>query len=239
MGKLLDKYKQEEQYYKLLNKSNKRTENSIKYIQKFVEIVEQDNPDLTRTGFADVLSGVTTLNNRGVFSPLSLKEGEFIYKEKGLSINRRREDIKMDTTGIFYENAYTISIDNAITVKDNRLVDVDEHLKYSFITNDNRIYIAFGNKLSSYYFTKAYLFESTVKRAYYYPASPIHIKVNVLLADIDKLLFVFWDDFYVKKLREYYSLYPIKDIENIPTLIKFNIDINLDYAFNKNQRGTF
>ena len=223
MGKLLDKYKQEEQYYNLLNKSNKRTENSIKYIQKFVEIVEQDNPDLTRTGFADVLSGVTTLNNRGVFSPLSLKEGEFIYKEKGLSVNRRREDIKMDTTGIFYENAYTISIDNAITVKDNRLVDVDEHLKYSFITNDNRIYIAFGNKLSSYY----------------YPASPIHIKVNVLLADIDKLLFVFWDDFYVKKLREYYSLYPIKDIENIPTLIKFNIDINLDYAFDKNQRSTF
>ena len=240
MSEISDKYlKEEEYYYNNTTTHNERFEQSIKYLKEFIKIVEKDNPDLTRDGFAKVLTGITTINNRGLFLPLTLKEDEFVFKRYGISENIRRSDIKMDPKGIFYENAYNAILLNVIDVRTNTAVDIEKHLDYKFTTDDNRIYIAFGSRLSSYYFTRAYLFNSTIIRGKYFPAPPITIKTNILLADVEKIQFVFWDDYYVKKLRGYYNICPVKDIVNAPTLMKFNADTEFEYEFRKNQRSTF
>ena len=240
MSEISDKYlKEEEYYYNNTTTHNERFEQSIKYLKEFIKIVEKDNPDLTRDGFAKVLTGITTINNRGLFLPLTLKEDEFVFKRYGISENIRRSDVKMDPKGIFYENAYNAILLNVIDVRTNTAVDIEKHLDYKFTTDDNRIYIAFGSRLSSYYFTRAYLFNSTIIRGKYFPAPPITIKTNILLADVEKIQFVFWDDYYVKKLRGYYNICPVKDIVNAPTLMKFNADTEFEYEFRKNQRSTF
>ena len=87
--------------------------------------------------------------------PLTLYEGEFIFREPGLSVNRRNECIKWNKDGIYYDNAYKGTINFAYdSFTGNRVILTDKIKEYN--PSSNKIYIKTGRYITNIYFSLCY-----------------------------------------------------------------------------------
>lgn len=163
---------------------------------------------------------------RKTFTPLSLNIGEFIFKEMGVSVNKRNDTIKMDSYGIYYDNAYKLYVKHAIDSYTDVLMDinvVDIRKPYT-----DYIFILAGGKITNIAFRKAYLKKSTIDKHSFYPASSI---------PLDAAYYVFKDQYitvirYNPKFNSLASFYDleIKEFQDIQ-LKNFGVSFNI----NKNE----
>ena len=172
----------------------------------------------------------------GVFSPLTLGEGEFIYKRPGLAINRRNHYVGKDLTSVFYELAYRKVICEYYDARNNiNYPKVSKELDYllPLSTGDlERTYIIKGTTLTNIYFDKAYVKDIAFMNGWL-PKAAIEIPVIRYFIDNYYIDFCNFHHAALNKLRTLYKLHVVGDNdENLKTFgVKFNI--KKDVLFSK------
>lgn len=172
----------------------------------------------------------------GMFAPLTLAEGEFIYKRPGLAINRRNPYVYKDLTSIFYELAYKNVICEYYDAEKNinypKMADNLPELNPFFKGDRDRTYIIKGTTLTNIYFDKAYLRDISFVNGFF-PKPAIEIPVIRYFIGNKYIDFCNFHAAAVNKLRTMFKLHVVEDdnqeLENFG--IKFNI--KKDVLFSK------
>lgn len=182
------------------------------------------------------LNRMTDFIRFGVFSPLTFSEGEFVYKQPGLAINRRIPYVYKDLTSIFYELAYKKIICEYYDAKNNiNYPKAASNMDYliPFYTGDtDRIYIIKGNILTNIYFDRAYMKDIYLINGWF-PKPAIEIPVIRYFIENYYIDFCNFHSAAVNKLRTLFKLRVIEDDNK--DLISFGIKFNIkkDGLFSK------
>ena len=179
----------------------------------------EDYPDLRA-----YVSSMTNFLRFGIFSPLTLKEGEFIYKRYGLAQNIRNPYVYKDLTSVFYSNAYTVEVEEYYDAKND--VNYQKETKgldelKPFSTGDMpRVYFVKGSFYTKIYFDKAYLKDEQIKEGWY--PKPAHvIKVLRCFVDDKYIDFCYYYDAKVNALLKDYNLHI--EVDDNPELEQFGL----------------
>lgn len=174
------------------------------------------------------LNRMTDFMRFGVFSPLTLSEGEFIYKRPGLAINRRNPYVCKDLTSVFYELAYSKDLKEYYDAKNNinypKMAENMNYLTPFFTGGEQRIYIIKGTTLTNIYFDRAYMRDISFINGWF-PKPAIEIPIIRYFIENRYIDFCNFHEASVNKLRTSYKLRVVEDInEDIKLFgVKFNI----------------
>lgn len=176
----------------------------------------------------------------GAFSPLTLSEGEFIYKKPGLAVNRRNPYVYKDLTSIFYELAYRKVICEYYDAKNNinypKMTNNMDYLIPFFTGDENRIYIIKGTTLTNIYFDKAYMRDVSLIDGWF-PKPAIEIPIIRYFIDNYYIDFCNFHAAAVNKLRTSYKLHVVEDDNEELKIFGIKFNIKKDALFS--QRSTF
>jgi len=202
--------------------------NTLIHLAKY----SQDDYKIMRT----VLYRMNDFLQCGIFSPLTLKEGEFIYIRPGLAQNRRCPYIYKDTTSIFYELAYT----PIITEYYDAFKNINYRISYTdlpeatpFFKGDlPRYYIIKGNIITNIYFDRAYLSNYCLNNGWF-PRSPVKLDVLRIYYLGKYIDCVHYNNARTKALINFYKLRVAED--NDEGLVNFGVKFNIkkDALFSK------
>lgn len=170
----------------------------------------------------------------GIFSPLTLTEGEFFYEKPGLATNRRNPYVHKDLTSIYYELAYRKVIGEYYDAKNNinypKMVDGMDYLIPFSTGGEQRVYIIKGLTLTNIYFDKAYMKDIHLANGWF-PSPAINIPVIRYFIDNYYIDFCNFHHVSVNKLCTSFKLHVVQDDNE--ELKKFGI------KFNINKNGLF
>ena len=164
----------------------------------------------------------------GIFSPLTLAEGEFVYTKPGLATNRRNPYVHKDLTSVYYDLAYRKVIGEYYDAKNNinypKMADNMEYLIPLFIGGEHRTYIIKGTTLTNIYFDKAYMKDVSFSNGWF-PKPAIEIPIIRYFIDNYYVDFCNFHHAAVNKLRTSFKLHVVQDDnEELKTFgVKFNI----------------
>lgn len=193
--------------------------------------------------YADLRAIVNRMNDFlrfGIFSPLTLKEGEFVYTRPGLATNRRNPYVHKDLTSIYYELAYRKIIGEYYDAKNNlnypKMTDNMDYLIPFSTGGEQRVYIIKGLTLTNIYFDKAYMRDIHLANGWF-PKPPIDIPIIRYFIDNYYIDFCNFHHVSVNKLRTSFKLHVVQDDNE--ELKKFGVKFNIskDVLFSK--RSTF
>lgn len=121
--------------------------------------------------------GTNAINTK-VLSPLTLKEGEFIYSKPGLSINRRNNNICMDLNGIFNKEGYKTDCIIGYDSFTGETLDITDLKPYKY--NVSKVYLIAGKHITPVYFDRCYLKQKDIDKGNYVPSLPIVLPVSII-----------------------------------------------------------
>lgn len=172
----------------------------------------------------------------GVFSPLTLNEGEFVYKKPGLAVNRRNPYVYKDLTSIFYELAYRKELCEYYDAKNNinypKATDNMDYLIPLSTGGEQRIYIIKGTTLTNIYFDKAYMRDISLINGWF-PKPAIEIPIIRYFIDNYYIDFCNFHAAAVNKLRTSYKLHVVEDNDETLKLFGIKTNIKKDALFSK------
>ena len=182
-------------------------------------------------GYTDLKAIVNRMNDFlrfGMFSPLTLTEGEFVYVKPGLATNRRNPYVHKDLTSVYYDLAYRKVIGEYYDAKNNinypKMADNMDYLIPLFTGEEDRTYIIKGTTLTNIYFDKAYMRDVSFSNGWF-PKPAIEIPVIRYFMDNYYIDFCNFHHVSVNKLRTSFKLHVVQDDnEELKTFgVKFNI----------------
>ena len=185
-----------------------------------------------------VIKTMSKFIETGLFSPLTLKEGEFIYTKPGLSVNRRFQRIQQDITGIFDTEGYKITDIEYYDVINN-IDTVDEYIcNYDKEANDepNRIYLSTGGVITDIYFNKCYIKKEDIAIGKYIPKNTFSANVCKVIVNKKYINVVMVKDQSFKRLNQSYALNFTRD--NKEENIRFGITENIEIDGLRTERST-
>lgn len=172
----------------------------------------------------------------GIFSPLTLAEGEFIYKKPGLATNRRNPYVHKDLTSIFYELAYRKVIGEYYDARNNinypKMADNMDYLIPFFTGGEERIYIIKGTTLTNIYFDRAYMKDFNLSNGWF-PKPAVDIPIIRYFIDNYYIDFCNFHHAAVNKLRNAYKLRVIEDNNQELKIFGVKFNIKKDVLFSK------
>lgn len=172
-----------------------------------------------------------------VLFPLTLNEGEFIFREPGLSVNRRNESVKWNKDGIYYDNAYKGTVNFAYdSFTGNRVILTDKHTEYK--SSNNRIYIKTGKYITNIYFSICYLYPSTINSHKYTPANSVSLPLYAMVYKDEFILFINNNDKKFASLKNLYDVRLYKDEDEYLKYFGITNKIEIDVILKK-ERFTF
>lgn len=186
------------------------------------------------------LNRMTDFMRFGVFSPLTLSEGEFVYKRPGLAINRRNPYVCKDLISIFYTLAFKKELCEYYDARNNinypKSAENMDFLIPLFTGGENRIYIIKGTTLTNIYFDKAYIKDFNLINGWF-PRPSIEIQIIRYFIDNYYIDFCNFHAAAVNKLRTSYKLHVIED--NDESLKLFGVKFNIKKYDLFSKRSTF
>lgn len=224
---LIKHFEREHEYARAIGLSEEVLKKSTTFLQ-FLNNASSLFPNMTKSDLTGLAQSYQRYLVSGVIFPLTLKEGEFIYTEPGLSINRRNEAVKWNTEGIYYENAYTATVLYAYDSFTGNKIFLNEKSEY-YNKDNNRIYIKTGKYITNYYFDKCYIYKSTVDSHNYTPGSPVKLNFYAYCYKNKYILFVELNDRKFDTLRRLYDVKIYKDDDE--NLKYFNITNQIELCF--------
>ena len=189
--------------------------------------------------YTDLKAIVTKMNDFlrfGMFSPLTLAEGEFIYTKPGLATNRRNPYIHKDLISVYYDLAYKKVIGEYYDAKNNinypKMADNMDYLIPLFTGGEQRVYIIKGTTLTNIYFDKAYLKNKAFVNGWF-PKPAIEIPVIRYFIDDKYIDFCNYHHVSTHQLRTIFKLHVVQD--NSEELEVFGVKFNIkkDALFSK------
>lgn len=182
------------------------------------------------------LNRMTDFMRFGVFSPLTLSEGEFVYKQLGLAVNRRNPYVYKDLISIFYTLAFKKELCEYYDARNNinypKSAENMDYLIPLFTGGENRIYIIKGNTLTNVYFDKAYLKDLSLVNGWF-PRPSIEIQIIRYFIDNYYIDFCNFHAAAVNKLRTSYKLHVVEDNDESLKLFGVRTNIKKDVLFSK------
>lgn len=181
--------------------------------------------------YADLKAIVNRMNDFlrfGMFSPLTLVEGEFVYIKPGLATNRRNPYVHKDLISVFYELAYKKIIGEYYDAKNNinypKMAEDVGELNPLFKGGEDRTYIIKGGILTNIYFDKAYLKDIAFVNGWF-PKPAIEVPVIRYFIDGKYIDFCNYHHASTHQLRTMFKLHVVQDNneELKPFGVKFNI----------------
>lgn len=172
----------------------------------------------------------------GMFSPLTLSEGEFVYKKPGLAVNRRNPYICKDLTSVYYELAYRPIICEYYDAEKNinypKMAEGLDYLIPFFKGDMPRVYIIKGTTLTNIYFDIAYLRDISFINGFF-PKPAIEIPIIRYFIGDKYIDFCNFHAAAVNKLRTMFKLHVVEDTNE--ELKQFGIKFNIrkDALFSK------
>lgn len=180
-------------------------------IFKVLDVGKQHNMSLSK----DILNYVNKLQDTQILYPLTLNEDEFefIRGEGNKQINKRNIFIYKHTKGIYYTNSYNIIINKYYNHDTNKEIDYSKLLTIEEpIIPYKKVYITSGGVTTGEYFDKTYLYEDTVAKHNYTPATPINIPIS-LIKDYGYICTIDKREPKFRALKQFYSVPILYDEE--------------------------
>lgn len=172
----------------------------------------------------------------GMFSPLTLAEGEFIYEKQGLSINRRNPYVHKDLTSVYYDLAYRKIISEYYDAKNNinypKMADNMDYLIPLFTGGEDRTYIIKGTTLTNIYFDKAYMRNVSFRNGWF-PKPAIEIPVIRYFIDNYYIDFCNYNHVSTYQLRTAFKLHVVEDNNEELKVFGVKFNIKKDVLFSK------
>lgn len=229
---LIEHFEKEVEYLK-----NKNGDNTFALLFiRFLKLCREDAINVTV--FKRFLSYCTNAINTKVLSPLSLKEGEFIYNKPGLSVNRRNDNICMDLNGIFNKEGYKTDCIVGYSSFTGETLDISDLKPYKY--NVSKIYLMAGKYITPVYFDRCYLKKKDVEKGNYIPPMPIILPITIIAnSNTGEYIKTIRKD--NPKLLQLTSIYDLRvEEDNDRNLENFNINFNYtkDAVYCK-ERSTF
>lgn len=172
----------------------------------------------------------------GMFSPLTLAEGEFVYTKPGLATNRRNPYVYKDLISIFYTLAFKKELCEYYDARNNinypKSAENMDFLTPLFTGGENRIYIIKGTTLTNIYFDKAYIKDFNLINGWF-PRPSIEIQIIRYFIDNYYIDFCNFHAAAVNKLRTSYKLHVIEDNDESLKLFGVKTNIKKDALFSK------
>ena len=232
IDKLIEHFEKEVEYLKDKNGDNTFALLFIRFLKLCREYA------INVTVFKRFLSYCTNAINTKVLSPLSLKEGEFIYNKPGLSVNRRNDNICMDLNGIFNKEGYKTDCIVGYSSFTGETLDISDLKPYKY--NVSKIYLMAGKYITPVYFDRCYLKKKDVEKGNYIPPMPIILPITIIAnSNTGEYIKTIRKD--NPKLLQLTSIYDLRvEEDNDRNLENFNINFNYtkDAGYCK-ERSTF
>ena len=172
----------------------------------------------------------------GMFSPLTLTEGEFIYEKQGLSTNRRNPYVHKDLTSVYYDLAYRKIISEYYDAKNNinypKMADNMDYLIPLFTGGEDRTYIIKGITLTNIYFDKAYMRNVSFRNGWF-PKPAIEIPVIRYFIDNYYIDFCNYNHVSTYQLRTAFKLHVVEDNNEELKIFGVKFNIKKDVLFSK------
>lgn len=193
--------------------------------------------------YTDLKAIVTKMNDFlrfGMFSPLTLAEGEFVYTKPGLATNRRNPYVHKDLTSVYYDLAYKKVIGEYYDARNNinypKMADNMNYLIPFSTGGEHRIYIIKGTTLTNVYFDKAYMRDVSFKNGWF-PKPAIEIPVIRYFIDNYYIDFCNYHHISVHQLYTTFKLHVVEDDNKELEIFGVKFNIKKDALFSK--RGSF
>lgn len=232
IDKLIEHFEKEVEYLKDKNGDNTF---ALLFI-RFLKLCREDAINVNV--FKRFLSYCTNAINTKVLSPLSLKEGEFIYNKPGLSVNRRNDNICMDVNGIFNKEGYKTDCIVGYSSFTGETLDISDLKPYKY--NVSKVYLIAGKYITPVYFDRCYLKKKDIEKGNYIPPMPIILPITIIAnSNTGEYIKTIRKD--NPKLLQLTSLYDLRvEEDNDKNLENFNINFNYtkDAVYCK-ERSTF
>lgn len=224
---LIKHFEREHEYARAIGISEDVLKKSTTFLQ-FLHNASSLFPNLEKSDLTGLAQTYQRYLTSGVIFPLTLNEGEFIYTQPGLSINRRNKYVKWNTEGIYYENAYTATVLFAYDSFTGNKQFLTENYTY-YNGDETRIYIKTGKYITNYYFDKCYLPQSVINSHNYTPGNSVRLSFYAYCYKNQYILFVELNDRKFDTLRKLYDVRIKKDEDEY--LKYFNITNEIELCF--------
>lgn len=222
---------------------------SIKLQEEKGESIRKDDVEraaiglLRLTEFTENYTDLRAIVNRmndflrfGIFSPLTLTEGEFVYTKPGLATNRRNPYVHRDLTSVYYDLAYRKIIGEYYDAKNNinypKMADNMDYLTPFFTGGEQRVYIIKGATLTNIYFDKAYMKDISFSNGWF-PKPAIEIPVIRYFIDNYYIDFCNFYHVSINKLRTSFKLHVVQDDNEELKTFGVTFNIKKDALFSK------
>lgn len=203
-NELIEHYEREFEYSKALGATQENINKATIFLQ-FLHFATNMYPEASTQNLSYLCECFQRFLSSRVLFPLTLAEGEFIFQEPGISVNRRNPFIKWTVEGIYYEKAYKGNVIFAYdSFTGNRTIISDT---MNFYGNPNRIYIKTGKYLTNIYFDLCYIYQTTIDSHKFTPANPVMLPLYAMVYKDNYILFVNNNE---KKLASLKSLYDVR-----------------------------
>jgi hypothetical protein len=228
---LIEHFERELDYLK--DKSGDKT-----FAELFIKLLKLFNKEDNVSIIKKFLSFSINSINAKVLSPLTLKEGEFIYSKPGLSINRRNDNICMDTNGIFNKEGYKTNCIIGYSSFTGETLDITDLKPYKY--NVSKVYLIAGKYITPVYFDRCYLKQKDIDKGNYIPPMPIILPTTIIAnSNTGEYIKTIRKD--NPKLLQLTSMYNLRVEEDIDKNLE-NFNINFNYTKNAvycEERSTF
>ena len=203
-----------------------------------LKVVKTFSPFSNTTTIKRLFSYSINALNTKILSPLTLKEGEFIYFKPGLSVNRRNDNICMDVNGIFNKEGYKTDCVVGYSSFTGETLDIADLKPYKY--NVSKIYLIVGKYITNIYFDRCYLKQKDIEKGNYVPQMPIILPVTIIAnSDTGEYIKTIRKD--NPKLLQLTSVYNLRVEEDTDKNLE-NFNINFNYkkdAVYCEERSTF
>lgn len=235
-NELIEHYEREFEYSKALGATQENINKATVFLQ-FLHYALGMYPEASTQNLSYLCECFQRFLSSRVLFPLTLNEGEFIFQEPGLSVNRRNPFVKWNTEGIYYEKAYKGTVIFAYDSFTGDRTSITDNMTF-YGNTENRIYIKTGKYLTNIYFDLCYIYETTINSHKFTPANPVALPLYAMVYKDNFILFVNNNE---KKLHSLKSLYDVRLKHDTDEYLKnFGITnkISID-ALLKKERLTF
>lgn len=159
-----------------------------------------------------ILNTINTIWNKGILSPLTLKDNEFLnYTDsEGYLRNTRYSDIYTDTNNhmsICNDNAFNLYIRAAYSHDENQQIECTNEI----VHKNHRVYISKGGVITGEYIEKCIIRPDIVNKHSFTIQSILNIPVCIIVDDDNSIYVVDHREPKLKALQQFYEVPINKD----------------------------
>lgn len=187
------------------SKEYKYTKSLFDVTKEMLAVIDGD-VGLNKEDINFIINTLSTIVNKGVLSPLTLKDDEFedAANSANIRVNKRYNHIQLhvDTGKINNVNAFCICPKAAYDHLDNKEVEFDKNL----IFHQNHVYISKGGFITGEYINDCYIREDIVRKGCFSIQSVVNLPISII-HDVNTTLFVVdHREPKLKALKEFYDV---------------------------------